>query len=64
MIYWAIIGIGAFVAIWMFFVVPAERRYHERKLELLQKRIEQRQVQNDPESSGSPDDPHSERGDS
>jgi predicted MFS family arabinose efflux permease len=32
LIYWAIIGLGAFVAIWMLFVVPAERRHHERKL--------------------------------
>ena len=57
---WAIIALGAFVAIWMLFVVPAERRYHERKLELLQRRIEQRQAQSDPQSSGSPDDPHDE----
>ncbi len=53
MISWAIIGLGAFVAIWLLFVVPAERRYHERKLELLQKRIEQRQAQTDPENSDS-----------
>jgi hypothetical protein len=26
-------------------VAPAERRHHERKLELLQKKIEQRQAQ-------------------
>jgi hypothetical protein len=45
LMYWAIIVLGAFVAIWMLFVVPGERRYHERKLELLRKKIEQRQVQ-------------------
>ncbi len=45
LMYWAIIGLGAFVAIWMLFVVPAERRHHERKLKLLQKKIEQRQAQ-------------------
>jgi hypothetical protein len=45
LMYWAIIGLGAFVAIWMLFVAPAERRHHERKLELLQKKIEQRQAQ-------------------
>ncbi len=61
LIYWAIIGIGAFVTIWLLFVVPAERRYHERKLELLQRRIEQRQAQSDPESSGSPDDPYNDK---
>ena len=46
LIYWAIIGLGAFVAIWMLFVVPAERRHHERKLELVRKRIEERQARN------------------
>ena len=44
--YWAIIGLGAFVAVWFLFVVPAERRHHERKLELLQRKIEQRKSQN------------------
>jgi predicted MFS family arabinose efflux permease len=48
---WAIIVLGAFVAIWMFFVAPAERRHHERKLELLQKKIEQRQASNNQENS-------------
>jgi len=47
LIYWAIIGLGAFVAIWMLFVVPAERRHHERKLEIVQKRINERQAQKD-----------------
>jgi len=56
-IYWAIIGLGAFVAIWMLFVVPAERHHHERKLELLQKKIEKRQVQRDQENNDSPATP-------
>ena len=47
LIYWAIIGIGIFVAVWMLFVVPAERRHHERKLEILQKRIEKRRAHTD-----------------
>ena len=64
MMYWAIIGLGAFVAIWMLFVVPAERRYHERKLALLQKRIEQRQTPKDPENSDSSGDPSNDREDS
>jgi hypothetical protein len=42
-IYIAIMALGAFVAIWMFFVVPAERRHHERKLEALKKKIEKRE---------------------
>ena len=41
-IYIAIFVLGAFVAIWMFIVVPAERRHHERKMELVRKKIEQR----------------------
>lgn len=45
LIYWAIIGIGLFVAIWFLFVVPAERRHHERKLEMIQKKLEKRQAQ-------------------
>ncbi len=48
---WAIIVLGAFVTIWMLFVAPAERRHHERKLELLQKKIEQRQASNNQEIS-------------
>ena len=51
LMYWAMIVLGAFVAIWMLFVAPAERRHHERKLELLQKKIEQRQVSNNGENN-------------
>ena len=51
LIYWAMIVLGAFVAIWMLFVAPAERRHHERKLELLQKKIEQRQASNNKENN-------------
>jgi predicted MFS family arabinose efflux permease len=42
MMYWAIIVLGAFVAIWLLFVAPAERRHHERKLAILRKRIHNR----------------------
>ncbi len=45
LIYWAIIGIGLFVAVWFLFVAPAERRHHERKLEMIQKKLEKRQAQ-------------------
>ena len=48
---WAMIVLGAFVAIWMLFVAPAERRHHERKLELLQRKIKQRQASNNQENS-------------
>jgi len=44
-IYIGIFVLGAFVAIWMFFVVPAERRHHERKMELVRKKIERRKQQ-------------------
>ena len=50
LMYWAMIVLGAFVAIWMLFVAPAERRHHERKLELLQKKIEQRQASDNKEN--------------
>ena len=53
MMYWAIIGLGAFVAIWMLFVVPAERRQHERKLEMIQKKLEKRQAQHSQENDES-----------
>jgi flagellar biosynthesis/type III secretory pathway M-ring protein FliF/YscJ len=53
LMYWAIIVLGAFVAIWMLFVAPAERRHHERKLELLQRKIEQRQASNNTENNES-----------
>ena len=61
LIYWAIIGLGAFVAIWMLFVAPAERRHHKRKLELLQKRIEKRQAQEGQENSHSSADANNDR---
>jgi hypothetical protein len=43
----AIVVLGAFVAIWMLFVIPAERRHHERKMELVRKKIERRQEQSE-----------------
>jgi predicted MFS family arabinose efflux permease len=45
MIYWAIIVLGVFAAIWLLFVAPAERRHHERKLAILQKKIDARRNQ-------------------
>ena len=39
----AIAALAAFIAIWFFFVAPAERRHHERKLEMVRKRIERRE---------------------
>jgi hypothetical protein len=36
--------LAAFGALWILVVVPAERRHHERKLEIVRKRIEQREA--------------------
>jgi hypothetical protein len=43
--------LAAFVAVWFFFVVPAERRHHERKLEMLRQRIEKRESAGQDESA-------------
>ncbi len=43
-IYIALLALAAFVAVWIFFVVPAERRHHERKLESLRTRIGKRET--------------------
>lgn len=53
LMYWAIIGLGAFVVIWMLFIAPAERRHHERKLELLQRKIEKLEAQKEQENNDS-----------
>jgi RimJ/RimL family protein N-acetyltransferase len=39
LIYGFLVAMGLFAAGWFLFVVPSERRYHERKLALVQKRI-------------------------
>ncbi len=62
--YWAIIGLGAFIAIWMLFVVPAERRHHERKLEIIQRKIENRQTQTDQVNNESSAEQNNDKGDS
>ncbi len=54
LVYWAIIGIGVFVAIWMLLVVPAERRHHERKLAVIRKKMEKRQAQEGGEDGSLP----------
>ena len=47
LVYWALLGLALFIAIWFLFVVPAERRHHERKLALVRRKIEQRQKTSD-----------------
>ena len=36
-----ILILGGFVAIWLLFIVPAQKRIHKRKLNALQERIKQ-----------------------
>ena len=43
-IYIALLVLAAFVAVWIFFVVPAERRHHERKLQSLRTRMGKREA--------------------
>lgn len=43
LVYGFLIGMGVFVAIWFAFVVPSEQRDHQRRLEILQKRIAERE---------------------
>jgi hypothetical protein len=42
--------------IWFAFVAPSERRYHEKKLQLLQERIEKRRLSLDDEAPKRQDD--------
>ena len=60
LVYLAILALAAFVAIWMLFVVPAERRHHERKLEAVRKRIEQREAAREEQKYRASDDDRSE----
>ncbi len=39
-----LIAFGLMAVIWFVFVAPSERRYHEKKLQLLQERIRKRQA--------------------
>ena len=50
-------GFGIFAAIafvglvWILFVIPAEKKHHKRRLELLQKRIREKETEQMAESS-------------
>ena len=63
MMYWALVGLGAFIAIWFLFVVPSERRHHERKLEMLQRKIEKRQSHMNEQESQPSGEQNNEAGD-
>ncbi len=51
----AAVILGALGAIWVFVVIPAEKRDHQRRLDLVRRKLDKRQ-------SASPDDIHSEDG--
>lgn len=44
LIYIALLILAAFIGVWVLFVIPAEKRHHERKLESLRKRIAKREA--------------------
>lgn len=44
LIYIAILVLAVFIAVWVFVVVPAERRHHKRKLEIIEKKIADREA--------------------
>jgi len=51
----AALVIAAFVAVWVFVVIPSERRHHERKLAAIQKQIEKREAAKQEEKYTPPD---------
>lgn len=53
----ALLVLVLFLAVWFLFVVPAERRHHERKLAMVKKRIEKRQSTDDPDEDSVDDHP-------
>ena len=50
------VALGLILVIWFAFVAPAERRYHARKLKILEERIARRQARLN-EQSGDPEQP-------
>ena len=44
LVYGFLIGIGLFVLVWFVFVVPMERRDHERRLALVRTRLAEREA--------------------
>ena len=47
LIYIALILLAVFIAVWFFFVVPAERRHHQRKLDMIEKKLAERAAARD-----------------
>jgi len=59
--------VGIFVAVWVLFVVPAEKRHHQRKLDMVRRRIEQHEAvatgtKVEPRGNDEPDDEPGQRG--
>ena len=63
LIYIAALVLVVFVLIWRFFVVPAERKHHERKLAAVRKRIEQRETAHEEKKYAKSDPDRSEGND-
>lgn len=51
----ALIALVVGLIVWFAFVIPSERRYHERKLRLLQERIERRMQNGDADDTSDND---------
>lgn len=45
LVYGFLVAMGLFIIVWFLFVVPSERRDHERRLEMVRKRIAEREQQ-------------------
>lgn len=45
LVYGFLAGLALFVVVWFVFVVPSERRDHERRLALVRKRLAEREEQ-------------------
>lgn len=52
LIYIALLVLAAFISVWVLFVIPAEKKHHERKLESLRKRIAKREAALEQERDG------------
>lgn len=43
LVYGILVGLGLFLAAWFLFVVPSEKRDHERRLEIVRKRLAEKE---------------------
>jgi hypothetical protein len=58
-----LVALGLIAVIWFAYVAPSERRYYDKKLQMLQERIEKRrQILAEEESTGQGSSPDSSNG--